>query len=360
MSNLLYVAVGVSVVLIVLMVMRMYFTERTPLFYKLLVDTPAGLVNYDNKQAADALAAAKKKLLAAKCLASDSCASLKPLLDDSMRNLEQFIKANPRNARDLCTLELRSNIIDQSMQDSVRPGSDYVEQYRTLLDWEDTDNRMMSSNRKIMEHLIKNIDIAIAMLRSDVCDYGRLNLNKLYEILTKLSKWSCIEVDDFPIEHAANVSLMPASIPFMPNSVIIEPMDRLDSMHRETPESFAVHATDFEIPENANNYSELLGEATVRNRAGTYHYTKLGSTLLDDGLEGQVEQDILAQQPIGHSIGQLYATDHFTINTKSCLGKTVSDDELWSQCTQHDMRPKLALDGEPQYMISKLEHSMHV
>jgi len=82
---------------------------------------------------------------------------------------------------------------------------------------------------------------------------------------------------------------------------------------------------------------------------------------MDASPEGMAERDILGYRQPGHIISQLYdRNDHYTTNVNSCLGKTVGDDELWSQCTQFDMRPKKALDGEAQYMISGLEHSLHV
>lgn len=408
----LYICAGIGVVLVFMLLAQICTRNMNDLsitHYKLLLNTPKGLIKSDNKTAANTLVVLRKKLLNGKGVARDSCARLTPLISASIRNLERFIKENPKNAKALCTLELRSDIINQSMQDSMRPGSDWKDQYHTLLDWEENENRMVSNNNVRLEYLIRNLDIIIGMLRRDVCDYGRLNLNKLYDILTVLAEWGCApnaiaNVDD----QSADVDDTGLPI-FMESRVSIEPMDSRNSMHREAPsrESFAsasdtsfgdinerspvnssiingasyyapvyraadrsIHlqrksnfdgqVTDFEIPENANDYSEMLGTTTVLNRASSYYYNKMGSTLLDGSFEGLVERDILGYRQPGHIIRQLYdPSDHFTVNINSCLGKTVSDDELWSQCTQYDMRPKLALDGQPQFMIDGLEHSLH-
>jgi hypothetical protein len=420
-----YVASGVAIVLVLLLLVQMNNRAKQPkrsqhMHYNVFVDTSHGMIRTDNRNAANNLQMVRDKLVDKKRLASDSCQELVPLIKASMINLIQFINENPKmNAQSLCKLDLRSNIINDSMQNSLLPGHDWKDEFQTVLDWEESENRMVSSARDRMEHLIRNVDIVIQMLRLDVCDYGRINISKLHQILLALNKWACIADENpnaprFPNEYAdVDEYTAHKDLPlYMKSHYTIEPMESKESLHRQKPgrESFASmndtsfgdigsrspintslvnsdntaafesvykqldqsmnkrrqdnfegQITDLEIPENANDYSELLGQATVINNAYSYHYNKMGSTLLDGSPEGLAERDVLGYRSPGHIIGQLYdRDDHFTPNINSCLGKTVGDDELWSQCTTHDMRPKLALDGEAHYMISGLEHSMHV
>jgi hypothetical protein len=419
----LYVASGVVIVLVLLLLVQMYNRTKQPKrsqrrHYNVFVDTPQGMIRSDNQKTAADLQKVRDKLVDKKRLASDSCQELVPLIKASMINLIQFIDENPKlNSQSLCKLELRSNIINDSMQNSLRPGHDWKDEFQTVLDWEESENRMTSSARDRMEHLIRNVDIVIQMLRLNVCDYGRINISKLYQILLALNKWACIADEDsrdprFPNKYDDEYATRKGLPLYMKSHYIIEPMESKEVPHRQNPdrESFASmndtsfgdigsrapinsslvnsdntaafesvykqldrsmnkrrqanfddQITDLEIPENANDYSEMLGQATVINRANSYHYNKMGSTLLDGSPEGLAERDVLGYRSPGHIIGQLYdRDDHFTPNVKSCLGKTVGDDELWSQCTSHDMRLKTALDGDAQYMISGLEHSMHV
>jgi hypothetical protein len=401
----LYVTSGVAIVLVLLLLVQIHNSSKQPQIpqrkhYNVFVDTSHGMVRLDNHKAVDDLQKVRNKLVDMKRLASDSCQELVPLIKASMLNLIQFIDENPKmNSQSLCKLELRSNIINDSMQNSLRPGHDWKDEFQTVLDWEESENREMSSARDRMEHLIRNVDIVIQMLRLDVCDYGRINISKLYQILLALNKWACIADEDpktprFPNkDDNTDEYISHNELPlYMKSHYIIEPMESKETLHRQKPvrESFASmndnsfsdidnrspinsslvnsdnttalesvykqldrsmnkqrqtnfegQVTDLEIPENANDYSEMLGQATVINRANSYHYNKMGSTLLDGNPEGLVERDILGYRSPGHIIGQLYdRDDHFTPNIKSCPGKTVDDDELWSQCTTYDMRSK--------------------
>jgi hypothetical protein len=123
----------------------------------------------------------------------------------------------------------------------------------------------------------------------------------------------------------------------------------------------ALAFNELEIDDNVNDYSELIGQVSVLNRASNDWFNKAGSTLMDNSLEGQAERDILGYRPPGHIISQLYdPSDHYTVNVNSCMGKTVPDELLSAQCTQYDIRPMMALQGEAGGMIANLQDSMHV
>jgi hypothetical protein len=267
---------------------------------------------------------------------------------------------------------------------------------------------MVSNTSDRLTFLVKNLDIVIAMMRSDVCDYGRIDLTKLYQILMTLNKNACL-ISELSTRHdettgGYTVPMRPRHEKLFTNNV---PMYSREAVVREAPskEAFAsVNDTSFgdigfktpmnsrqinsnltaayeavysnrellknrsalafnelEIDDNVNDYSELIGQVSVLNRASNDWFNKAGSTLMDNSLEGQAERDILGYRPPGHIISQLYdPSDHYTVNVNSCMGKTVPDELLSAQCTQYDIRPMMALQGEAGGMIANLQDSMHV
>jgi hypothetical protein len=403
----LYIGSGVIIVLLLLLLAQSYIRRNKRNTnphgrYEIMVDTPKGLIKSNNEQTTLELEIIRDKLLNTKHLATDRCNKLTYLISESMKNLVNFIQENPKmNSEALCKLELRSSIVNQIMENTIEPGLEWESEYKTLLDWEETERRMVSNTSDRLTFLVKNLDIVIAMMRSDVCDYGRINL-------MTLNKNSCLKND---ISTRYDETTRRYTVPMRPTNeklfANIVPTYSRENTNREAPnrEAFAsVNDTSFgdigsktpinsrqinsnltaayeevygnrellkkrsalalnelEINDNVNNYSELIGQVSVLNRASNDWFNKAGSTLMDNSLEGQSERDILGYRPPGHIISQLYdPSDHYTINVNSCMGKTVPDEILSAQCTQYDIRPMMALQGEAGGMIANLQDSMHV
>jgi len=440
----LYVGSAIFIILIVILIAqsykRRYCKTKKSLDKYVAIDTRKGLINVPVSKAIAELSSVRDKLrdnsagvintnsnlntqvTDVKSLDKEvpSCKELSFLIDESMRELKAFIDKNPYNAKALCTLDTRSNVLQQQMEDSINPHAiTWEETYRTLLEWEDFERDMTMQDK--FKYLLDNLDMLISMLRSDVCNYGRIDLAKLYDILNKTNESICAtgianvpvgnlqkitEVDDvrnalstdkrliepMAVSKAREISYAKGqnssyanesvenplrgkpsheafgSINEVPYAMYSDRVNRVDSNNYSRDNvanrvagnygygtSDGLSGDNYEIAEDANNYSELIGQATVVNRAIGYHSKKSGSTLLDASLEGLVERDILGYTPPGHLVRKLYdPADHYTVNINSCLGKTIPDDELWAQCTSYDMKLRNALDGDASGMICGL------
>jgi hypothetical protein len=413
----LYFGSTIIVVLILLLFVQLYKRKDVQPIevlkkYQIVIDTPKGLIRSSNIRAAHELSIVRDQLIKKVQSTPNSCLTLVPLIQKSITNLFKFINENPRiNSEALCKFELRSDLVTQAMNDSVTPRAlDWESTYKTIVEWEEKENDMKINPRGRLVYLIKNIDIVVAMLRNDICDYGRINLTKLYEILTELNTQLCKNGSEFTVHPSDELyneidfkskreklhAMKNMEIKYNPDQMSIKPFDGHTTLNREpiSKEAFGsindipfadlgygstinVAANDsnafnkvykntrgymnMDIPDNINDYSELVGQASLLNNVYNKTRNQPGSTLLDRSIEGTVERDILGYKSPGHIISQLYdSSDHYTTRVNSCLGKTVSDDELWANCTKYDMRAKKALDGEAGYLITKLDQSYHI
>jgi hypothetical protein len=417
-TTIMYYGTVVIIVLLLLLFVQIY-KRRDPIANEITrrnnitVDTPKGLVRADRQKIAEELKKVRDKIISKKSSIDGNCHEINYLIKKSITNLDKFIKENPGRDGVLCRLELRNDIVYQSMEDSINPHPlVWEEKYKTILEHEEDEREMKVDPVKRLVYLIKNIDIVIRMLRYDICDYGRIDLTKLYKILSGINQKIC---KTKPMYIATNNIDFEYKKPTLPNnkikyrknqnSTIVE--DSVENIHRSKPklESFgSISDTSFgnpnfkstinssvgdsytnafnkvynqthdfgydhvredtnnlEINENVHNYDYTIGQVTALTYAKKLYDTKSGSTLLDRSIEGSVERDILGYKQPGHIISQLYdRSDHYTTNVNSCLGKTVSDDDLWSKCTKYDMSARLALEGDTQYLISNLNESYHL
>ena len=226
--------------------------------------------------------------------------------------------------------------------DSITPNAyEYSISYQSLLEWESHERDMPQTQAELLQHLIKNIDIAVVMLRSEVCNNGRIDLTKLYDILEGMNQQILqAERSSEPVQTARQLAQSeqpikpnPTKAPlFMRDSYTMESFDSKETKKRELPKK-----------------GGFAGIGSYLQKEIDYMRVK---NLADNSLEGTVEQDILGYRPPGHMVAQLYdKSDHYTVNVNACLGKTVPDDELWEQCTSYDMKYIDALNGEPQKML---------
>jgi len=335
----LYIGSSISIILIILLILQFKSTpqHKPKIKYKVLLDTPKGLKQISNRQAADELANIKKMLNKRKLSANNSCARLVPLIKSSMQNLTKFINQNPHlNSNALCNLEIRSDIINQSMQNNLKPNGN--SDFKTILDWEEQEHRMTNSTVERMEYLIRNLDIVIKMLRANVCDYGRLNLSKLYHILLELNKLACGDPHKFPI-MIKNGKFKYKKIPV--RSLIefeIEPMQSRETFMNKPVNINTIHHES--LPSGIDNL--------LRKR--------MNYKLNHGSIEGSIEKDILEHKPLGYTFGQVEKKEkYYTTNVNSCLGESVDDNEQWNKCTAYDARALEAINGQPQYLISDLQ-----
>jgi len=102
----------------------------------------------------------------------DNQHDLKHMLDESIMDLRRFINADPSNGEKLC-------LMDITAEEQLTYNDVINERY---------DKTDKDSNTTKLRALCKNLALAIRLLRSRVCNWGYLNVDKLYRILEKLQK----------------------------------------------------------------------------------------------------------------------------------------------------------------------------
>jgi len=333
-----YIGIAIILSLFIILIVQHWHYNRgsSPSDHKIIVETPKGLIKIDPYTISNKLQSIKTQLINNKNGVSDSCKKLTDLLDQSITNLHHFIRENPKmNSRALCQFEFKNNIIEQTLSENNPDPIIWENNYKTILEWE-SDERHRQSNQEKLAYLIKNIDIAIKLLRKNVCHFGHINLIQLYQILAHAIDQVCTTGHHFILDK------------------LTDPLTDLHQIKRPRPHfsSVSFQKNQFHVEPFVTSY-----ETPIRCQ----YQPSYGSSLLDDSIEGKVEQDILKQKTPGHLISLLDdKSAHYTTNVNACLGKTVSDDQLWSQCTVQDMKLKKALQGEAQYMISDLDQSYHI
>ena len=365
----LYIGSALAIVLVLVLVIQLFKQDRklkrdSDKRYSILVDTPKGLVKVDNSALAIELERIKKLLTVNIAGATDRCADLTPMLNTSIRNLAEFIQENPTmNEEALCGLELRAELINSYMVDSIKPDErDYATSYKSITDWEEYERDMPANANERLKFLIGNLDVAIQLLRNDVCNNGRLSLTRLYDLLLRMNEQICIDgsMSDPNIQYGNppfNRYDRPPRLPdLVKSSHTVEPFESREVVPRHRPEK-----NDFGkmkiIPANVRKPTFSYLQSTDRlwptDIAGNADYTAPKEVEVGDrSFEGSVERDILGYKPPGHMISQLYdASEHYTVRVGSCGGKTVSDAALVKECVDPSLSYFKALTGDGSEML---------
>jgi hypothetical protein len=319
-TELLYITAAVMIFLLITFIIRISMNifrlkKNADKQYQILVDTKDGVVRIDNGKLANELEKVTKELQKKKSIANQSGARLEMLLNKSISNLNRFIKENPHGEESLCKLELRNNIIDTAMNDKFDPD------YNTVLEWENHEVETDSNNAKKLEYLIKNLDVAIVMLRSEVCDNGRLDVLKLHEILSLMNQ----ALDSVGYEENVHSTANPIF----------------------TYKPVTAHRAIF--MENAYNVEPFTSDSMETQ---VRHQSKFAS---DHTFEGSVIQDILGYKPPGHIISQMSDETreaNYTTRVSACGGRTVSDEDFLSECVGEDLKLRRAIDGDATEMLN--------
>ncbi len=371
-TEVLYTGFTIIIITLIFLLARCRFDKlasrsnfSNPISSKLLADTETGTQQVDSADAATELERIKLALMKNKAGATVKSKDLSKLIDQSIHNLTELIQRDPQsnNLEDaLCKLEFKADVIDQQLADSISPyESEWSTAYKTTLEWEKHEKDMNHDPTKRLEYLIQHLDIAIKLLRNEVCDNGRINLKQLKDILHELNK-QIRETGEIPIQYGYNPHKRydrPPPLPlFIKDSVLLEPFAADEAPARGMPGKRSFGS--FEVNPRDVNSQDTRAYLQREHRARDDSMEDADSQYADPAkpfkirntIEGSVEQDILGYKPPGHIMSQLYdKTDHYTVVVNSCLGETPSDDSLYENCTSHDMRLLNALDGNPKQML---------
>ena len=364
----LYVGSSIVIILLLFLIVQAYYNDEKLIKdinknYAVLVKTPKGLVRSDNESVAQELEYVKHLLISNHAGAQTSCVNLIPKINTAMKNLAKFIKDNPDNAKSLCNLELKAEVVNQYLADSITPESrDWRSNYKSLLDWEHYERDLPSNPVEKLNFLIKNIDVAVKLLRFNVCNNGQIDLETLHNILLDLNEQICISgsmytPDGGQITYGYDPYTKynrPPPLPlFIQTQSTLEPFENKETEVRSLPpkgsfgklnikkEKFIIPYVPSELESDdrlvpTNDFSGVTKEIDVA----------------DQSFEGSVERDILGYKPPGHIISQLYdPTDHYTVNVNACGGKIVSDENLIRECVSKDIKLIDALRGDSSKML---------
>jgi len=382
-TNCLYIGGALAILLILMIIIRLC-SSRTIRNKSnndtnmLLVNTEKGLVRSSNHLIASELERVKALMLRGAAGAQDSCDDLTPLINNAMQNLAEFIQKNPElDSTDLCSLELKTDLVNQYMSESIDPNpNEYSTSYKSLLNWEEYERELPANAEERLIFLIKNLDIAIKLLRSEVCNNGQLDLSRLYKILVLLNKQICMtggrSSSLIPYQEPDTYTRYdkPPPLPLFlkdPNS--IEPFESRAVTPRSRARKGSFAKLNTKMSNNDTHPSIQLSNNTLKGMKSALISTDRIAPLSEDGFadyttlpkeievgnysfEGSVERDILGYKPPGHMIAQMYdPTENFTVLVGACGGKTVPDSHFYQECTGQDLEKINALHGDPRQML---------
>lgn len=185
MVSRLYIYVAVVVVLLVVLFLQLH-SKRTVnnLEYTLFVDTPNGLVGTRPIIIANELDAINHQIIQYRDVCDNNSSSH---VRDMLINLKRFIKLNNKTFKGILHGDDKALIIDSALFDSVTPYKDeYQSAYRTIVE---TDiDEYQDDPKQDITYLSQHIGIVSKMLRADVCDQGRIDMDKLARLVNILQQ----------------------------------------------------------------------------------------------------------------------------------------------------------------------------
>jgi hypothetical protein len=243
-------------------------------------------------------------------------------------------------------LELRNDIVNTELINSITPDVNaYAASYKTLLDYDEEERVMHVDPKAHLEFLIKNINIAVNLLKKTVCNNGYLDLSKLRNILYKLNA----QVAKKGRMHIANDAIVYDKAPYMRYDT--PPSVPLFASIMSTSEPFE------DKPVNIRAASRIEGMTPLQSTdrliyTNDYTAPHMPYQPLDGSFEGSTNRDIMNGLPIGNTISRTSDPSHYyTVRSGACGGTTPSDDQFMSQCLGKDLQLESALNGDPSSML---------
>jgi hypothetical protein len=343
LTTFLYFGSMVAIILIILTVLQLYHFGKNR---NAVSDIAARHIRHYNKSPSDIARDLEqiRDLLLKSSRGLTENNSLHADIDSAIKSLAAFINENPRlNSTTLCSIEMKNNLINTEMDNSITYDDNaYAKSYNHILEFDEEERNMHDDPREHLKFLIKNINIAISLLKSSVCNNGYLNINKLKQILYKLNdqivntgsmhyKGKTITYNKDPYTRYDK----PPSVPlFASITSTSEPFDSKPTVLRSGLRS---------------QYTENMSQLQFANDYTAPHAPYMPG---DGSFEGTVEQDISSGRPFGQMINRTSDPSHYyTVRSGACGGTTPSDDQFLTQCLGKDIQLEQALNGNPNSML---------
>ena len=345
LTTFLYFGSTVAIILIILTMLQLYHFGKNN---NAVSDIAARHMRYYNKSPGEIAYDLEeiRDLLLKSSRGINHRDDLRADIDSAIESLAAFINENPKlNSTTLCSIEMKNNLINTEMDNSITYDDNaYAKSYNHILEFDEEERNMHDDPREHLKFLIKNINIAINLLKGSVCNNGYLNINKLKQILYKLND----QIVSTGSMHYKGKSIVynkdpytrydkPPSVPlFASITSTSEPFDSRPTMLR-------------------SQYTEGMTQLQSTDRiAFTNDYTAPHAPYMpgDGSFEGTVEQDINSGRPFGQMINRTSDPSHYyTVRSGSCGGTTPSDDQFLTQCLGKDIQLEQALNGNPSSML---------
>jgi hypothetical protein len=312
---------------------------------KILVDTKDGLIKSDRKSLANELELLHNHLKAHSI--ADINEDLIPEIKKSIDEMNTFIKLSPKNGEVLCQTELKTQLIHKMENQMINPELNTITlAYQSELELEDTERKISQNPKELFKFLLKNMHITVKLLRAGVCENGRINVERLHEILLKLNQ-SLEKTGKMPIYTEADSWKQdyraPSYTPFPFYKMSVEPF----ASSRETIQRYVKPIHETVNVDREPEYLEGLfryGDIPLPKKKGVFN-----------GFEGTVVRDIAENRTPGELISQLYdPKELYTSRVNVCGGNTVPDDLLVRDCIGPDISLRAALDGNPYLFMTDI------
>jgi len=344
LSKWLYFGTALSIILIILTILQLnqisqdYVYSDIATLHMSKYNTSHNDLAYDLEQIRNEL------LLLDKYIVDSN--DLTPMIDSSIESLAKFINDNPKlNSTALCSIELRDNIINQELDNSITPNENtYAKSYDTILDWGSEEELMHKNSREHLKFLIKNLNIAIGLLRKKVCNNGHLDLSKLRSLLYNLND---------QVKKTGMMKYSNAKIVYNKPSYVRYDTPPKIPLFLQTDTSVEPFKNSFKNSFNKSKKEAMTPLQSTDRLVYTNDYTVPTPSYkpMDISFEGITERDINNNEEFGHTLNSSDISHYYTVRSGACGGTTPSDEQFFTQCTGKDLELVSALNGNASKML---------
>lgn len=339
----------VGAIILISIIIIIFYNCKEPEYgrkkYSVVVMTKKGLVSAPKKMIANEMQSIYDELKYVHRLPECEFDSK---VDEAIVNLDNFIKENRISEENLCKFDAMENTIHTISSDVelMAKRSDVEDiKHKSVLALESHERELQTNTKYRFNYLLNRIDIIINLLRQDVCDYGKIDLRKLHDILTMMGRQICsgknIVLDygqikgQIDLTHHRKLPVYEGMEPMINDeNVIYTNKSSKKTKNNKTREYEKIILKDYSI-ENA-----------IRSRGRLF-----GSLPMDNSFEGLAEKDIILGKPIGYHARQINNENqkkmHYTTQVGACGGTTVHNSEIW-KCAKDDIKLRGALNGSSE------------
>jgi len=355
--EILYIVSSVVIVLVILLCSQYFFKhDNHPKGnYKMkkntvVLHTPKGLVSVDNNVLIGEFKNIRDFINETHGLADVKNVELNNTLDQTISNLAEFLQKNGIRDKDLVVDPITKNL-SLSIHPEFSVGN---EKWKTILEHEDTERKILAGPRDKIRYLINVINLIVQLLEEEGRNMNNIDLSSLYELINKIISRS---QHKGLIKKKIELMKMPRMGLFLDayKAVDYDEINTMDYKEAMYIEPFKVNKIKAKnrIKKNKTTrrvFSSVLDKDTVQ---------LIGDLKGNNNLEGLAQFDIMVDRTPGSIIQELEKipdapSRFYTTNVNSCLGHSYDDNDLVKNCVSEDLKLKDALDGRPSKLLDCL------